>query len=142
MDEQYRAMGNFLFRNPTMTKFLIISLGAVLGSNLRYWLADWAAQQFGASFPYGTLIINVSGSLVLGLFVALFTSGRYLVDPNLRLLVAVGFLGSYTTFSTYTLESVNLMQEGQFWLGLFNLFGSSLLGGIAAAIGVLLGRSL
>ncbi len=123
-----------------MVKFFIISLGAVLGANARYWVADWAAQRFGASFPYGTLLINLSGSLVLGLFMAVFTSGRFLIDPNWRLLVAIGFLGSYTTFSTYTLESFNLIQSGQFWPGLFNLFGSSLLGGLAAAIGMTVGR--
>ncbi len=125
-----------------MVKFLIISLGAVLGANTRYWVADWAAQRFGASFPYGTLIINLSGSLILGLFMAVFTSGRFLIDPNWRLLVAVGFLGSYTTFSTYTLESFNLMQSGQVWMGFLNLFGSSLLGGLAASIGMMLGRMI
>ena len=130
------------FRNQSMVKFLIISLGAVLGANTRYWVADWAAQRFGASFPYGTLIINLSGSLILGLFMAVFTSGRFLIDPNWRLLVAVGFLGSYTTFSTYTLESFNLMQSGQVWMGFLNLFGSSLLGGLAASIGMMLGRMI
>ncbi len=123
-----------------MLKFLVISLGAVLGANTRYWVADWAAQRFGAAFPYGTIFINLSGSLVLGLFMAVFTSGRFLIDPNWRLLVAVGFLGSYTTFSTYTLESVNLIQSGQVWPGFVNLFGSSLLGGLAAAIGMALGK--
>jgi CrcB protein len=134
--------GSILFRNRSMVKFIIISLGAVLGANLRYWVADWAAQRFGASLPYGTLIINLSGSLILGLFMAVFTSGRFLIDPNWRLLVAIGFLGSYTTFSTYTLESFILIQSGQVWMGFLNLIGSSLLGGLAAAIGLTLGRMI
>lgn len=124
-----------------MEKFLIISLGAVLGANARYWLGGWAAEKFGAAFPYGTLIINLSGSFILGIFVTLITD-RFLVDPHWRLLIAIGFLGSYTTFSTYTYESVNLMLTGQPWLGLLNLFGSSLLGAIAAAAGILLARAL
>ena len=124
-----------------METFLIISLGALLGANARYWLGGWAADRFGASFPYGTLIINVSGSLILGLFVTLATE-RFLVDPRWRLLAAIGFLGAYTTFSTYTYESVNLILNGQVWLGLIDLFGSSILGAIAVAAGILLGRAL
>jgi CrcB protein len=130
----------FRFWDEPMSKFLFISLGAMLGANLRYWVADWAAQRFGASFPYGNLIINLTGSLILGLFMALFTSGRFLIDPHLRLLVVIGFLGSYTTFSSYTFESISLIQSGQTGLGLLNLFGSSLLGALAAALGMMLGR--
>lgn len=124
-----------------MTRFLLISLGAVLGANARYWLGGWAAEKFGAAFPYGTLIINLTGSFVLGLFVTLITD-RFLVDPNWRLLIAIGFLGSYTTFSTYTYESVNLMLSGQPGLGLLNLFGSSILGALAAIAGIVLARAL
>jgi CrcB protein len=122
-----------------MTEFIIISLGAIIGANLRYWVGDWAAGRFGASFPYGNLIINLSGSLVLGLFIALIT-GRFIVDPYWRLFVAIGILGSYTTFSSYTFESVYLLLSGQPLLGLLNLFGSSFLGAIAAYLGIYLGR--
>lgn len=124
-----------------MTRFLLISLGAILGANLRYWLGGWAAERFGTTFPYGTLLINLSGSFMLGLFITLVTD-RFLIHPNWRVFFAIGFLGSYTTFSTYTYESVNLILEGQFWMGFFNLFGSSLLGGLSALIGIWLGRAL
>ena len=124
-----------------METFLIISLGAILGANLRYWVGGWAADRFGTTFPYGTLIINLTGSFVLAFFMTLATE-RFLIDPRWRLLVAVGFLGGYTTFSSYTYESVNLILQGQSWLGLLNLFGSSFLGGITAVAGVLLGRVL
>jgi CrcB protein len=119
--------------------FLIISLGAILGANCRYWVGGWAAERFGPAFPYGNLIINLSGSFILGLFMILI-SERFLVDPQWRLFVAIGFLGSYTTFSSYTYESVTLILNGQYWLGLLNLFGSSLLGGLAALAGIWLGR--
>jgi CrcB protein len=122
-----------------MEKFLIISVGAILGANLRYWLGDWAAQRFGTAFPYGNLIINVSGSFILGIFMILITD-RFLVDPRWRLLVAIGFLGSYTTFSSYAYESVNLILSGQNWIGVLNLFGSSFLGGLAALLVIWLGR--
>jgi fluoride exporter len=122
-----------------MQTFLIISLGAILGANCRYWLGGWAVQRFGAAFPYGNLIINMSGSFILGFFMTLI-SDRFLVDPHWRLLVAVGFLGSYTTFSSYTYESVSLILTGQYELGLLNLFGSSVLGGITVLLGIRLGR--
>ena len=122
-----------------MTEFIIISIGAIIGANLRYWVGDLAAQRFGTAFPYGNLIINLSGSFILGLFMTLITD-RFIVDPYWRLFVAIGILGSYTTFSLYTYESVNLMMSGQPLLGLFNLFGSSLLGGVAVFLGILLGR--
>lgn len=122
-----------------MASFIIISLGAIAGANLRFWVGDVIARKFGASFPYGNLVINLSGSLLIGFFLTLVT-GRFIVDPYWRLLVAVGFLGSYTTFSSYAFESVNLMLSGQIWLGLLNLFGSSILGAIAVVIGIYLGR--
>ena len=124
-----------------MDKFLIISAGAILGANARYWLGGWAAEKFGSSFPYGTMIINVSGSLILGFFMTLITD-RFIVDPRWRLLVAIGFLGAYTTFSTYTYESANLILSGQVWMGLLNLLGSSLLGLMAVTAGIFLGRML
>jgi fluoride exporter len=124
-----------------MEKFLIISLGAVLGANARYWMGGWVAERFGTTFPYGTLIINVTGSLVLGFFITLVTE-RFLVDPRWRLFVAIGFLGAYTTFSTYTYESMNLLLNGQIRLGLLNLFGSSVLGAAAMLAGILLGKAV
>ncbi len=122
-----------------MASFLIISMGAIAGANLRFWVGDVVAQRFGAGFPYGNLVINLSGSLLIGFFLTLMT-GRFIIDPYWRLLVAAGFLGSYTTFSSYAFESVGLILGGQLWLGLLNLFGSSILGAIAVVIGILLGR--
>jgi CrcB protein len=121
--------------------FLLISSGAVLGANARYWLGVWAAQKWGAAFPFGTLLINISGSLVLGFFFTL-ANERLLLDPRWRLLVAVGFLGAYTTFSTYTYESFALLSKGQWLPGLLNLFGSTIIGVLAVGFGVALANWL
>ena len=124
-----------------MNTFFLISLGAILGANTRYLIGGWAAQRLGVSFPYGNLIINLSGSFLLGLFMTLVTE-RFLIDPRWVTLVAIGFFGSYTTFSSYTYESLKLVIAGQQTLGLLNLLGSSILGGIAAALGLIAGRWL
>ncbi len=124
-----------------MDKVLWISIGAVLGANLRYWVGDWAAQRFGSGFPYGTLLINLSGSFMLGLIVSM-SMENFIIDPRLRLLLTIGFLGSYTTFSTYAYESIALISQGQWGLGLFNLLGSSLLGALFAILGIWLGKIL
>jgi len=124
-----------------METFLLISLGAIFGANLRYWVGGWAASRFGAAFPYGTLIINLTGSFLLGLFMTLMTE-RFLVDPRWRLLIAVGFLGGYTTFSSYTYESMNLLLNGEILLGLFDLFGSSIFGGLVATAGIFIARMI
>jgi CrcB protein len=123
-----------------LEQILLISFGAVLGANARYWIGDWASNHWGSSFPYGTLLINLSGSLIMGFFIAYFMQ-RLNLDPRWRLIIAVGFLGSYTTFSSYTLESVQLMSAGQLLSGLVNLFGSAILGGITMVIGLLLGKA-
>lgn len=124
-----------------MEKILWISIGAVLGANLRYWVGDWAAQRFGSGFPYGTMLVNLTGSFLLGLLVSL-TFEHFIIDPRLRILLTIGFLGSYTTFSTFAYESVTLITQGQWGLGLFNLLGSTLLGVLFAAIGIWLGKIL
>ena len=124
-----------------METFLLISMGAILGANLRYWVGGWAAGRFGTSFPYGTLVINLTGSFILGLFITLATE-RLLLDPRWRLVVAIGFLGGYTTFSSYTFESMTLILDNQWIPGLLNLFGSAFLGGLAVLLGILLARAI
>lgn len=121
-----------------LEKILLIAAGAVLGANARYWLGAWAAERWGAAFPYGTLLINVSGSLLIGWFMA-FAAGRTLVDPRWRLLFVTGFLGAYTTFSTYSYESLSLFTRGQLLPGLANALGSAVLGILAAALGAWFG---
>jgi CrcB protein len=120
-------------------QYLVMSLGGILGANARYVLGTWIAQRYGTSFPYGTLVINVSGSFVIGLFLTLIAE-RFVLHPNWRLFFAVGFLGAYTTFSTFSYESVVLLQNGSWWLGLVNMVGSVVLGPIAVVIGMVVAR--
>lgn len=124
-----------------MEKYIIIGVGGFLGAISRYAVGDWAAQKWGAAFPYGTLIINLAGSFLLGLFLAAATE-RVLVDPRLRLFFATGFLGAFTTFSTFTYESAELMLNGGRGLGLLNLLASVVLGALMAFFGIWLGKQL
>ena len=120
-------------------RYLVISLGGVLGANARYLLGNWVAARYGTSFPYGTMLINVSGSFVIGFFLVLITE-RFVVHPNWRLFFAVGFLGAYTTFSTFSFETATLMQSGSWWLALANMIGSVVLGLVAVLVGMALAR--
>jgi fluoride exporter len=122
-----------------MEQALWISLGAVLGANLRYWVTDAVSNQYGRTFPLGTFIINLSGSLLLGVVIAIAGKEAGL-DPRWRAFLAVGFIGAYTTFSTYTVDSVNLAMNGEWLLGLTNLVGSAILGGLMAFAGIYLGK--
>jgi CrcB protein len=121
--------------------FLTISVAAILGANLRYLLGRVAARELGPIFPYGTLIINVLGSFTVGLFV-IWTTERVLVDPRWRLLVVVGFCGSFTTFSGYAFETVSFFEQGQWGLMLANIFGNNLLCLGGALAGMALARAL
>ncbi|HKA55709.1 MAG TPA: fluoride efflux transporter CrcB [Candidatus Binatia bacterium] len=119
-------------------EYLVIGLGGFLGANARYLVAGWAAQRFGAIFPYGTFIINISGSFILGFFMA-FLSDRAFIHPNYRLFFATGFLGAYTTFSTFTYESLQLLQDGSTLLGFTNILGSVIAGLVGVFLGFVLG---
>jgi CrcB protein len=121
--------------------FLAISIAAVLGANLRYVLSRVAAREFGPVFPYGTLIINVLGSFIVGLFV-IWTTERVAVDPRWRLLVVVGFCGSFTTFSGYAFETLAFFEQGRWGLMLANILGNNLLCLAGALVGLAVARVL
>src|ERR1700704_2212462 len=119
--------------------YLWVSLGGILGANMRYFLSRIITRFSDAAFPYGTLIINITGSLILGFFL-IWTTERVLVDPKWRLLVAVGFCGSYTTFSSYAFESFALMEQGQWLLTGINIVASNALCLAAVLAGAALAR--
>jgi len=113
--------------------------GAGIGGGLRYVLSYWIAERWGASFPWGTFVVNISGAFLLGIVVA-FSMERSLISPAWRLFLGVGILGGYTTFSSLSYESIALMQRGLLMQGALNMFGSALAGLFAVAAGIIVGR--
>ena len=128
-------------KRSIVDKYLLVGLGGFLGAIARFARGAWAAERWGAGFPYGTLLINVSGSFVLGLFMTA-GAGRLGFDPQWRLIFAVGFLGAYTTFSTFTYETVQLLLANNWRPALAYVGVSNVLGVGAALLGVGLGRVL
>ena len=122
-----------------LKNFLAISIAAVVGANLRYLLSRIAARQFGPAFPYGTLFINAVGSFIVGFFI-IWTTERVLIDPRWRLLVVIGFCGSFTTFSSYAFETMAYFEQGQWGLMAINILSNNLLCLGAALAGMALGR--
>jgi len=118
-----------------------VVVGAGIGGGLRYVLGGWMAERWGVSFPWHTFAINVSGAFLLGILMAL-TVERSLVPPSMRLFLGVGILGGFTTFSTLSYESVALVEQGLFVQGAANMFGSALLGMVAAVVGLFVGRAI
>ena len=114
--------------------YLAISIGAVLGANARFILGGWVADRLGAGFPYGTLIINVTGSFLIGIVLTIATE-RAIVPSWWQPALAIGFLGSYTTFSTFSYETLSLVGAGSFAAAGVNI-AASLAG---ALVGVYLG---
>jgi len=122
-------------------RYLLIAAGAALGANARYLVGVWAGSRLGATFPYGTFIVNVTGSLILGFLFTILTE-RIANATELRWLLAVGFLGSYTTFSSFAVESTSLLQTGGLWSGLLNLASNNLVGLLCAWAGMSIGRMI
>ena len=120
---------------------LLISLGAAAGANLRYAVNRLALKYLSASVPYGTLLVNVSGSFILGFFLA-WTTERVLADPHWRALVAVGFCGAYTTYSSYGFETVALLEQGHYGLATANVLANNVLTLLAVVAGIALARAL
>jgi CrcB protein len=103
-----------------------ISLGALLGANLRYLVSTIVFRLGRSSFPYGTLLINISGSMLLGFFL-IWTTERVLANPLWRWLVAIGFCGSYTTFSSYAFETISYLEQGHWTLFAANILANNVL---------------
>jgi CrcB protein len=122
-----------------LKNFLAISIAAIVGANLRYLLSRIAARELGPIFPYGTLFINIVGSFIVGWFL-IWTTERVLIDPHWRLLVVIGFCGSFTTFSSYAFETMAFFEHGQWGLMLLNILTNNLLCLGAALAGMALAR--
>lgn len=127
-----------------LVQIAFVALGSALGGLARWAVGIWAVRWFGTGFPWGTFIINLTGCLLLGWFSTFVTDrlvlGKtsWLEHDHLRLIIAVGFTGAYTTFSTFELESNALFHSGDNWKGLIYLFGSVFLGLMAVRAGIAL----
>lgn len=124
-----------------MIAYLWISLGAIVGASARYFVSRFIAKVASATFPYGTLLINVTGSFILGLFLV-WSTERALPDPRWRLLIAIGFCGSYTTFSSYAFESFSLFEQGHYMLFASNVLMNNVLCLAGVLAGAMIARSI
>ena len=120
-------------------KFLLILAGGGVGSLARYLAGTAVTARLGARFPVGTMVVNVTGCFLIGLLMTLLTEW-WQPHPNWRLALVVGFLGGYTTFSSFEWETYAAVRDGGFWIGLGNVVGSVTLGYAAVWVGAPLGR--
>ena len=122
-----------------MNKYWLVGIGGFLGAIARFWLAGYISNRMGTRFPYGTFVINITGSFLIGLLMTMFTE-RFEFDPIWRLLLVVGFLGGYTTFSSLEWETYTAVRDGGLRIGMLNVVASVMLGYIAVWLGVMLAR--
>jgi CrcB protein len=124
-----------------LLKYLMVGIGGGLGSILRFWLGSYIGSRMGTRFPYGTFVINITGSFLIGLVFA-FLTARTQWSPNWRYLIPIGFIGGYTTFSSFEFETLRTMQDGQIGLGLLYVAASVAVGFVAVWGGMVAGRAM
>lgn len=124
-----------------MLRLFILGLAGFLGTISRYLLGGWICDRLGSEFPYGTLIVNVTGSLAIG-FLGTLSDERFLLNSQVRSVLFLGFLGAFTTFSSFTYETWNLLKDGEIFLAGFNVFGSLLACFLGLAVGIFAARLL
>jgi fluoride exporter len=120
-------------------KYLMVGFGGGLGSILRFWVGSYVSGKMGTRFPYGTFLINCTASFLIGLIITLLAEKAHW-NPNLRYLIPIGFIGGYSTFSTFEYETFRVMQDGELWLALVNVGLSVVVGFFAVWLGVIVGR--
>jgi len=135
------ALSVVFFMGENMEKVLMLGLAGALGTLCRYWLSILAHSVIGVNFPWGTWLVNITGCLVFGL---VWTLGyeRGLIPAHLRLVILVGFLGAFTTFSTYIFENSALVQEAQWFKMGINILGQNAAGFLALYLGYVAGKAL
>ena len=122
-----------------MQKTILIALAGLVGTLLRYWLSGYVARQYGETFPWGTMAVNLIGCFAAGaLFYA--TEERFLINPTLRTVIMIGLLGGFTTFSSYGLQTFTLLRDGEFVLATLNVVTSNVLGLFMVWAGYTLGK--
>jgi len=121
-------------------RILAIGCGGFIGAVLRYWISGWVYSLGHGGFPTGTLVVNVVGSFLLGLVVGL--AEHFVIHPNLQPFLTIGLLGAFTTFSTFSFETMALLEGGSYSKALLNVGASVMLGLVAVLVGLVAGRAL
>jgi CrcB protein len=124
-----------------MAEAMWVALGGIVGAVARFLIGKWTARHYSASFPVSTLFINFVGSLIISVFL-IWTSERVLADPRWRLLVAIGFCGAFTTFSSYAFETFKLFEQGAFTLAALNVLANNLAALAAVIAGAIVARRI
>lgn len=127
-----------------MGKYFAVGVGGFLGSIARFWLATFVGQRMGTRFPYGTFLVNASGCFLVGLVMTILSERTHL-SPTYRYLIyliPIGFIGGYTTFSTFEYEALRAIQDGQFTIGLLNIVLSVLVGFLMVWTGAIVGKAV
>jgi CrcB protein len=124
-----------------MTKYLMVAIGGALGSVLRFWVGDYVSNRMGTRFPYGTFIINVTASFLVGLILTLLAERAHW-SPNWRYFIPIGFIGGYSTFSTFEYETFRSFQDGEILMAGLNIVLSVIVGFVSVWLGVITGRSI
>ncbi len=122
-----------------MVKYLMVAIGGSLGSMLRFWVGGVVSGKMGTRFPYGTFLSNCTASFLIGFIVTLLAEKTHW-NPNLRYLIPIGFIGGYSTFSTFEYETFRVIQDGEFLIAFLNVTLSVIVGFVAVWLGVIAGR--
>jgi len=126
-----------------MMSYIWIAIGSAIGGAARYWCTGFAARLFGETFPWGTLLVNITGSLIIGFFATLTgPDGRIFVSSTTRQFVMIGLCGGYTTFSSFSLQTLNLVQDSEWLQAGGNIVGSVVLCLLAVWLGHILAASI
>jgi CrcB protein len=122
------------------SKIFALGLGGFLGSNLRYWISNWVMERLGPYFPYGTLVVNGIGCFILG-FITVYGNETIEITPTVRVFIAPGMIGALTTFSTFSLESFNLIRESNYTSAVINIALNIIIGLFAVELGFLAAKA-